>query len=276
MNESYYKKLMSLDRELTLSEKDFVARYEYFNRDPITDINSHGESISLLKLLDVAKYYIEEKARKYYRFYDDIKQECIMDIWTFLVEDKYDYQYAQTIKFGTVVVPIIRNATQKILSQSGSYNLDTTSHKKLCKIKKMQEEGYSMKEICLKLKISENRYYALLSFSSPVSLNTVLNGSSDDKVVTLEDTITDTTSWKHDYDITLGGLKAFLLPIFKKQENVELFLDYHGINAEGVTKKMTPSERQKVMFYVKKIKNLPEEKQEEMKHYLAELSNLKQ
>ena len=69
MNESYYKKLMSLDRELTLSEKDFVARYEYFNRDPITDINSHGESISLLKLLDVAKYYIEEKARKYYRFH---------------------------------------------------------------------------------------------------------------------------------------------------------------------------------------------------------------
>lgn len=276
MNKEFYDSLKELEKngyKLSEKDKDYIARYEYFNADVLTDIDENGRSKSKEKLFDIALPYIESQARKYPQIYDDIKQEASMDVWTYIQEGRLKYEYAENTRFLTVVVPIVRNAIQKIFSMQSSYNLDPTSFKKMLKVKKMKEENISDDEICKVLKISQQRLFALLNFSKPSSLETIISKDGE-KVITLEEMIADDSNTE--YNLYLEDLERFLSEVFSSKEEASFYLKYNGINKTNIKPRYDNNIRMKLKSLTLKLQRLNAEKQKILRDYLITLSSLKQ
>lgn len=276
MNKEFYDSLKELEKngyKLSEKDKDYIARYEYFNADVLTDIDENGRSKSKEKLFDIALPYIESQARKYPQIYDDIKQEASMDVWAYIQEGRLKYEYAENTRFLTVVVPIVRNAIQKIFSMQSSYNLDPTSFKKMLKVKKMKEENISDDEICKVLKISQQRLFALLNFSKPSSLETIISKDGE-KVITLEEMIADDSNTE--YNLYLEDLERFLSEVFSSKEEASFYLKYNGINKTNIKPRYDNNIRMKLKSLTLKLQRLNAEKQKILRDYLITLSSLKQ
>lgn len=276
MNKEFYNSLKELEKngyKLSEKDKDYIARYEYFNADVLTDIDENGRSKSKEKLFDIALPYIESQARKYPQIYDDIKQEASMDVWAYIQEGRLKYEYAENTRFLTVVVPIVRNAIQKIFSMQSSYNLDPTSFKKMLKVKKMKEENISDDEICKVLKISQQRLFALLNFSKPSSLETIISKDGE-KVITLEEMIADDNNTE--YNLYLEDLERFLSEVFSSKEEASFYLKYNGINKTNIKPRYDNNIRMKLKSLTLKLQRLNAEKQKILRDYLITLSSLKQ
>lgn len=276
MNKEFYDSLKELEKngyKLSEKDKDYIARYEYFNADVLTDIDENGRSKSKEKLFDIALPYIESQARKYPQIYDDIKQEASMDVWAYIQEGRLKYEYAENTRFLTVVVPIVRNAIQKIFSMQSSYNLDPTSFKKMLKVKKMKEENISDDEICKVLKISQQRLFALLNFSKPSSLETIISKDGE-KVITLEEMIADDSNTE--YNLYLEDLERFLSEVFSSKEEASFYLKYNGINKTNIKPRCDNNIRMKLKSLTLKLQRLNAEKQKILRDYLITLSSLKQ
>lgn len=276
MNKEFYDSLKELEKngyKLSEKDKDYIARYEYFNADVLTDIDENGRSKSKEKLFDIALPYIESQARKYPQIYDDIKQEASMDVWAYIQEGRLKYEYAENTRFLTVVVPIVRNAIQKIFSMQSSYNLDPTSFKKMLKVKKMKEENISDDEICKVLKISQQRLFALLNFSKPSSLETIISKDGE-KVITLEEMIADDNNTE--YNLYLEDLERFLSEVFSSKEEASFYLKYNGINKTNIKPRYDNNIRMKLKSLTLKLQRLNAEKQKILRDYLITLSSLKQ
>lgn len=276
MNKEFYDSLKELEKngyKLSEKDKDYIARYEYFNADVLTDIDENGRSKSKEKLFDIALPYIESQARKYPQIYDDIKQEASMDVWAYIQEGRLKYEYAENTRFLTVVVPIVRNAIQKIFSMQSSYNLDPTSFKKMLKVKKMKEENISDDEICKILKISQQRLFALLNFSKPSSLETIISKDGE-KVITLEEMIADDNNTE--YNLYLEDLERFLSEVFSSKEEASFYLKYNGINKTNIKPRYDNNIRMKLKSLTLKLQRLNAEKQKILRDYLITLSSLKQ